>query len=78
VIGSKNSEVITSVISSFTQQNEALIKQINQLMYYFRGALGRDDAWALCHSERELAIIFINERFKDAGDLMKKNIPVFV
>jgi hypothetical protein len=66
------------MISSFTRQNESLIHQINQLMYYFRGSLGRDDAWALSYVEREIAISFINDRFKDAGEMMKAQIPVFV
>ena len=50
----------------------------NQMMYYFRGSLGRDDVWALSYLERELMITFLNERFKEAGDLMKKKIPVFI
>ena len=78
MIGSGNNEIITSVISSFARQNEGLIKQINQMMYYYRGSLGRDDAWALSHVEREMMIEFLNERFKDAGDMMKKQIPVFI
>jgi hypothetical protein len=78
VIGSRNIDIINSTISSFTQQNEFLIKQINQLMYYFRGSLGRDDAWALSPIEREIMIEFLNDRIKDAGNLMKKNIPVFI
>ena len=78
MIGSNDPEIIRSVISSFTLQNEALVNQLYQLMYYFRGALGRDDAWSMSFIEREMAITFINERFKDAADLMKKQIPVFL
>lgn len=78
MIGSGNSEHITSLIASFTQSNEALIRQLNQIMYWFRGALGRDDVWAMSHLERELAISFINDRFKEAGELMKNRIPVFI
>lgn len=78
MIGSGNNEVIASVISSFTRQNEELVRSLQQLLYYYRGALGRDDAFAMCHSEREICIAFLNERFKDAGDMMKKQIPVFI
>jgi len=78
VIGSRNIEIINSVILSFTHQNEVLINQLNQMIYYFRGGLCRDDAWALSYLEREIMITFLNERFKEAGDLIKKNIPVFI
>jgi hypothetical protein len=70
--------MVASIISSFARQNEGLIKQMNQLMYYYRGSLQRDDAWALSHVEREYMIEFLNDRFKEAGDLMKKQIPVFL
>jgi hypothetical protein len=78
VIGSGNTLLISSIINSFTHQNEQLVKSLQQIQYYFRGSIGRDDAWAMCHSERELAIEFLNGRFKDAGELMKKQIPVFL
>jgi hypothetical protein len=78
VIASKNPETITSVISSFTRQNEALLDLIDQLLYYYRGALQRDDAWALSYVEREMMISFLNDRFKDAGEMIKKKIPVFL
>jgi len=78
VIGSNNSVVISSVIASFTRQNEDLVKSLLQLQYYFRGALQRDDVWGMSHVERELAIDFVNSRFKEAGELMKKQIPVFL
>ena len=78
MIGSNNNVVIASVIASFTQQNESLIKSLQSLQYYFRGAYGRDDMWAMSYLEREVAIEFINVRFKEAGDLMKKHITVFL
>lgn len=78
MIGSGNNEIIASVISSFTRQNEELVKSLQQLLYYYRGALGRDDVFALSHAEREICVNFLNERFKDAGDMIKKQIPVFV
>ena len=78
MIGSGNNAVIASVITSFTRQNEELIKSLQQLLYYYRGALGRDDAFAMSHAERELCIGFLNDRFKDAGVMIKKQIPVFI
>jgi hypothetical protein len=47
-------------------------------LYYYRGALQRDDAWALSYVEREMMISFLNDRFKDAGEMIKKKIPVFL
>lgn len=78
MIDLKEASITASVIKSFTQQNEDLIKSIFQLIYYYRGALSRDEAWALSHPERELAIEFLNGRFKEAVDLMKKQVPVFI
>ena len=47
-------------------------------MYYFRGSLTRDDAWALTYVERELCIDFLNRRFKEAGDMIKNKISPFI
>ena len=63
---------------SFTHQNNNLMDIINQLLYYYRGSLQRDDAWALSFLERESMISFLNKRFDDAGEMMKKKIPVFL
>ena len=78
MIGSNRSDVIASVISSFTHQNEDLVKILLQIQYYFRGALTRDDIWMMSHAERELAVEFLNDRFKDASEYIKKQIPVFL
>jgi hypothetical protein len=32
----------------------------------------------MSHLEREMAVAFINERFKDASEMMKNRIPVFI
>ena len=78
MIGSHNNLIISSVISSFTRQNEELMKSLLQLQYYFRGSLTRDDVLAMSFVEREIAIGFLNDRFKEAGELMKRQIPVFL
>ena len=78
MIGTNNPETISSVITSFTRQNEELLKSLNQLLYWYRGSYNRDDVWAMSFSEREVAIEFLNQRFKEAGEMMKNKIPVFV
>jgi hypothetical protein len=77
VIDSKDQSVITQVFKSFETENEALVKSITQIGYYFRGALTRDDVWAMSPMERESAVEFLNDRFKEVNDLIKKQIPVF-
>jgi len=77
VIGSGDQASITRIIDSFAQDNEALFDQLYQIQYYFRGALTRDDIWAMCAVEREKAIDFLNKRFKEVGELIKNRVPVF-
>lgn len=48
-----------------------------QIQYYSRGALSRNDVWSMCATEREQYIDFINDRIKDAGELIKKGINVY-
>jgi hypothetical protein len=43
-------------------------------MYYFRGSINRNDAWAMTHHEREMAIEFINKKFKEAQKLIDNRI----
>lgn len=78
MIGSKNQELIGQVISSFNRENDALVDQLLQILYWFRGSVTRDDVWQLTPYEREKYVEFLNKRFKDAGDLMKKQVPVFL
>ena len=77
MIGSGDRELISSVIDSFAQENEALVDALLQIRYYSRGGLTRDDMWALTFIEREKEIEFLNKRFKEVGELMKKQVPVF-
>lgn len=78
MIATRDERIIATLIKAFTQQNQDLIKTLLQLQYYFRGALNRDDVWAMSPAERELAVEFLNGRFKDAAEMMKKEIPVFL
>lgn len=71
-------ELILSVIRSFTQQNEMLLDQLMSIIYYFRGAITRDESWQLSFLEREKHIEFLNKRFEDASGMMKNRIPVFL
>lgn len=66
------------MIGNFTRENRNLVESLFQLIYWYRGALSRDDAWAMTPAERESATDFLNERFKDAGEYMKKQVPVFL
>lgn len=68
--------LINEVIGGYTQENSKLIDQLMQIQYYWRGALSRDDVWAMSPVEREHATEFLNKRFKEIGDMMKKGIHV--
>jgi hypothetical protein len=78
VIESRDLRVINQVINTFTRENEQLLDQLNQIGYYMRGFYTRDDVYQLTAFERDKAITFLNKRFKDAGEFMKKQIPVFI
>ena len=77
MIQSKNLNAITQVTNQYTLENITLTKSIYQLIYYFRGGLSREDAWAMSPAERDIAFEFLQERMKEVGDLVKKQIPVF-
>lgn len=78
MIETNNTDLTVALINSFTQQNEILIKSLMNILYRFRGALNREDIWMMSPIERDYAVDFINERIKEAGDLIKKQIPVFI
>lgn len=77
MIGTHDQQIIAQVINSFARDNEVLIDTLFQLQYYFRGSLSRDDMWAMTPIEREKAVEFLNKRFKEVGELLKKQVPVF-
>lgn len=77
-MGSGDSELITGVISSFTRDNQLLKKQLLDIQYYMRGSLSRDDVWQLTPLEREEHVEFLNARFEQAGELIKKDVSVFL
>lgn len=37
----------------------------------------RDDVWMLTPIEREKEMDFLNKRFKEVGEFIKKEIPVY-
>jgi hypothetical protein len=78
VIETNDRQLITQMISSLTRENERLVEQLIQLVYYFRGAYSRNDVFSMSPGERELSIEFINKRFKEAGELMKHKIQTFL
>ena len=78
VIGSRNQEFIQQIIESFNKDNDQLVDQVLAILYWYRGAITREDVWQLTPYEREKSIEFLNKRFKEAGDMIKKQIPVFL
>lgn len=77
MIGCCEPDEIRWIINSFARENEILFKQVMQIQYYSRGSLTRSDVWSMCATEREQQIDFINDRIKDAGELIKKGISVY-
>lgn len=78
MIGSNNPDLIQQVIAFYNRDNDILVDQLLSILYWFRGAITREEVWQLTPYEREKALEFLNKRFKDSGELMKKNIPVFL
>ncbi len=78
MISTGKTELIEQVINAFSRENDQLVDQLLSILYWYRGAITRDDVWQLTPYEREKYIEFLNKRFKDAGDMMKKQIPVFI
>ena len=60
----------------FQRDNDALIDSLIQLQYYMRGAISRDDLWAMTPIERERYFDFLNKRFKEVNEMLKHQIPV--
>lgn len=77
MIDTGDESIINNVINSWARENERLFDQLYQIQYYFRGALTRDDVWAMVPLEREKSVEFLNNRFTEVGEMMKKQIPVF-
>lgn len=78
MIATNNMELIQKVLLTFTQENELLMDQLLQILYYFRGSITREDMWHLSWAEREKCVEFLNKRVDDAKDMMKHRIPVFL
>lgn len=77
MIDTGDASIINNVINSWARENENLIDQLYQIQYFWRGALTRDDIWAMAPIEREKSVEFLNKRFGEVGEMMKKQIPVF-
>ena len=78
MIGSGDRSLVNEVLLSYVRENEILVDQLDSILYWFRGAITRDDVWAMSPHEREKSIEFINKRFKEAGELMKKGIQSYL
>jgi hypothetical protein len=60
------------VINSFTRDNERLHTELLKIRYWARGGLTRDEVWQLTPAEREAEVDFLNHRFKEVADQIKK------
>lgn len=78
MIGSNNPDLIQQVIAFYNRDNDILVDQLLSILYWFRGAITREEVWQLTPYEREKSLEFLNKRFKDSGEMMKKQIPVFL
>lgn len=76
MIGTGDQGLIARIIQGYARDNDRLVDQLVQLQYYFRGALTRDDIWAMAPIERERWNEFLNKRFEEIGEIMKKGITV--
>lgn len=76
MIGTNDQALIARVIQGYARENARLVDQLVQLQYYFRGSLTRDDIWAMSPIERERWTEFLNKRFEEIGDMMKKGVTV--
>lgn len=73
MIGTGDQALITQILDGFARDNDALMSQLLDIQYYFRGAITRDDIWMMCPVEREAAVAFLNKRFKEIGEIAKKS-----
>lgn len=72
MIETEDQALITRVLDSHKAENDALMNQLYDIWYYWRGGMNRDDVWAMCPAEREFAVDFLNRRFKEIGDITRK------
>jgi hypothetical protein len=51
-------------LGDFERESKALRKEIVEIMWYMRGSLSRNEAWALSPAERDEYAAYIGERLK--------------
>jgi hypothetical protein len=73
VIETQDQALITQVLKMYAAENDALMTQLLDIQYYFRGAITRDEIWQMVPVEREAAVAFLNKRFKEIGEIAKKS-----
>jgi hypothetical protein len=52
------------IIAEYGHERKSIQKVITSIMWHMRGSISRDEAWSLCHEEREIISKFIEERIK--------------
>jgi len=77
VIGTLDQALITRILETYKAENNSLMNQLYDIWYYWRGGISRDDIWAMCPTEREFAVDFLNRRFKEIGEARKNGAMPF-
>lgn len=67
-MSAESPEEMQEIIDGYEHRSRALIKQMTQMLWYMRGGLTRNDAWAMSLQEREEAFELINENIKRTKD----------
>lgn len=71
---SKNRKAIREVLIAFTRENENLLSQIYELVYFYRGGITYEEAMNMSPGERDIATRWVNKRIEAAA---KMPIPIY-
>lgn len=68
----REAEAVSRIIADYTREQQELTHSIHVLLFNMKGALNRNDVWALTPSERRDLFKIIDERTKLA---QKMGVP---
>jgi len=68
----REAEAVSRIISDYTREQQELTHSVHVLLFNMKGALTRNDAWALTPNERRDMFKIIDERMKLA---QKMGVP---
>jgi hypothetical protein len=63
-LAAETPEEMQDIINGYERRAGALLEQIDQIGWYMRGGITRNEAWSLSLSERESIFKLINENIK--------------